>query len=865
MSKTARIDETYLEGIRVLELADETGEYAGKVLAGLGADVVKIEPPAGERTRQIGPFRGDCPGLEDSLFFWHYNHGKRSITIDLDSAAGQDRFMQLARVADVILDTRQRDHLDQRGIGYARLKELNPRLIHARVTPFGDDGPWADFEGSDLVHLALGGVMMNCGYDPDPCGHYDTPPLAPQMWHAYHIAGEMTVIAILGALAHRLRSGEGQRLCTSIHEAVSMNTESDLPDWIFLRQPHRRLTCRHSMPGAGTVPSIAMTKDGRYVLPYRTYLRSAATFSSDAFRAVTAVLAKHEMDDGLRDPAVYARDPGAAEARASSQVDRLVARLKFGADLWRDGQDHGLPWAPVRKPEENVGDAHWRARGSFASVAHPALDAAPTFLGARWYSEDAPWKVSTAPAPRLGEHNQEVIEEWSAPRAPAALRPDCSLAKAEAVAGPSGKPFALAGVRVVDLGWMLASAGAGRYLSAMGAEVIKVEHEARPDGMRWGQGWCPAGGIDARSTATAPMPTPPRGGPNRSGSFMEINAGKLGLSLNLKSPEGKKILEDLIRDADIVVEGYSPGTLERMGFGYRRLQELNPAIIYVQQSGFGEHGSLGRARAFGPTAQAFSGLSDMSGLPEPFPPAGIGYSYLDWFGAYNMATAMLAALYRRATTGKGCHVDASQAEIGLYLSGTAVLDHSVNGRRWSRYGNRSPYLEAAPHGAYRTAGDDRWIAIAAFTDAQWQATATVLGHPEWLSDPRFTDLRRRLDHQDELDALVDAATSSLDGGDLMYRLQAAGVAAGVCQTAEDRYENDPQLRHLQWLVALPQTELGTWPVKGFPVHMEGSPAHPGGPTGRSGPNYGEDTEHVLAKVLGMAHDQVEALRSRGVL
>jgi crotonobetainyl-CoA:carnitine CoA-transferase CaiB-like acyl-CoA transferase len=140
---------------------------------------------------------------------------------------------------------------------------------------------------------------------------------------------------------------------------------------------------------------------------------------------------------------------------------------------------------------------------------------------------------------------------------------------------------------------------------------------------------------------------------------------------------------------------------------------------------------------FGPTAQTFSGISDMYGLSEPRPPAGIGYSYLDWFGAYNMATAALAAPYRRATTGRGRHVNASQAEVGIFLTGTAFLDHSVNGRRWSRYGNRSPYKLAAPHGAYPTRGEDRWIAVAAFTGEQWWAVATTaLGHPEWLDDRR---------------------------------------------------------------------------------------------------------------------------------
>jgi crotonobetainyl-CoA:carnitine CoA-transferase CaiB-like acyl-CoA transferase len=417
---------------------------------------------------------------------------------------------------------------------------------------------------------------------------------------------------------------------------------------------------------------------------------------------------------------------------------------------------------------------------------------------------------------------------------------------------------------------MLASAGAGRFLSAMGAEVIKVEHLSRPDRMRFSPlGAAPIGGRAEREAATAPLPTPEfdglNGNPNRSGSFMEINAGKLGISLNLKHPEGRVVLEELIRGADMVVEGFSPGTMTRMGLGYERLRELNPSIIYVQQSGLGELGTYGRARTFGPSAQAISGVSDMSGLPEPFPPAGIGYSYLDWFGAYNMATAMLAALYRRDITGEGCHIDASQGETGLYLTGPAVLDFSANGRRWSRFGNRSPYKPAAPHGAYRVAGDDRWIAISAFTDDHWRAVLDVLGDHELVADDRFASLADRLAHQDDLDRAVGRATQARDGAELMAALQSRGVPAGMCQTAQDRVENDPQLAHLSWMVELDQAQIGRWPVKEHPTQFSRTPTHIGGRRNRSGPSYGEDTDDVLGRLLGYDSARVAELREMGAL
>jgi len=352
---------------------------------------------------------------------------------------------------------------------------------------------------------------------------------------------------------------------------------------------------------------------------------------------------------------------------------------------------------------------------------------------------------------------------------------------------------------------------------------------------------------------------------NRTGFFMEINSGKLGLSLNLKSPEGRKALEELIRDADMIVEGYSPGTMIRLGLGYEELKKINPSIIYVQQSGMGEVGNYGRMRSYGPTAQAISGISDMSGLPAPFPPAGIGYSYLDWFGAYNMAQAMMAALYRRSVTGEGCHIDAAQAGIGVYLTGTTMLDYSVNGRSWARYGNRSPYKPAAPHGAFQTLGTDRWIAIAAFTDSHWQALVEVLGLQSAASDKRFATLEQRLVYQDALEAVVGDATRSWDGFKLQEALQARHVPAGVVQTAQDRIENDPQLKHLGWLTELNQTEIGVWPTRGLPVHLSETPAHIGGRLNRSGPNYGEDNAYVLGDILNKSPEEIEQMRSAGAL
>jgi crotonobetainyl-CoA:carnitine CoA-transferase CaiB-like acyl-CoA transferase len=855
---TAPAGNTCLHGVRVLELANELGEHTGKVLAGLGADVVKVEPPEGEATRHYGPFYRDEPHHDRSLCFWSFNLGKRGITLDLDSAAGQAELAALARVADVLVDTRPARYLEERGLAYANLAEENPGLVYLRVTPFGEEGPWAGFEASDLVHLALGGMMSNSGYDPDPDGFYETPPIAPQPWLAYQTAGELAAMSVLAALIYRDATGRGQYLSASVHQANAVSTELDMPYWVVQRTPVQRQTGRHARP-ALTLRSIARTKDGRYLVPYTTYVRN---FPS-SWELDIATLRKYGMEADLGEAQWEDADYRAAnQGHIADVIDTLIARTTFDAGLWREMLDAGATWAPVRKPEENLDDEHWRLRSTFSPVEHPELDDAFEYVTARWVSEAAPWSAQRR-APLLGEHNAEIRDEWLGGTRTPPLKTRSSAP--EQVLSKHGKPFALSGLRVLDLGWMLASAGAGRFLAALGAEVIKIEHSSRFDGMRFAGITYPPGGRAERDAATTPIQPRKQESPSDSASFNEINSGKLALSLDLREPRGKEILQDLVRAADVLLEGFSPGTMDRLGLGYLALRQLNPRLVHVHQSGLGQKGVYGRARAFGPTAQGFSGLTEMSGLASPWPPAGIGYSYLDWLGAYNMATAALAAVHGAAIAAEGAYIDASQTEIGIYLASLPILDFTVNGRPWARHGNRSPYKPAAPNGAYRAAGADRWVAITNFTEAHWQATAEVLGTPSWMREKRFATLMSRLRHQDELDAAVNGETAKWDRFELMYALQARGVPAGVVQSAEDRVDHDPQLLALGWQVELRQTDQGWWPVRELPVRFSETPAYIGGLVDRMGPNYGEDTGDVLRRVLGYSDAEIASLRTDGIV
>jgi crotonobetainyl-CoA:carnitine CoA-transferase CaiB-like acyl-CoA transferase len=514
-------------------------------------------------------------------------------------------------------------------------------------------------------------------------------------------------------------------------------------------------------------------------------------------------------------------------------------------------------WAPLRKPHENAMDPHWLARRSCTDVEHPELGRSFRYATSKWLATGTTWSVGRR-APLLNEDAKTVMlpRERDLPVVDAAAR-----APVGEGLSPRGKPFPLNRIRILDFTWFLASAGGTRFLAAFGAESIKVELKSHPDTRM--AAMAPVGGRAARDAATGPL----RGvtDPDMGGQFNNKNPGKRGISLNVRHPKGLEIARRLVAMSDVVAEGFSPGVLDNWGLGYDALRAIKPDIIYVQQSGMGAKGTYGRFRTVGPIANSFSGLSEMSGLPEPAMPAGWGYSYLDWMGAYSFALAILSALFHRARTGEGQWVDASQSEVGLMISGTTILDWSANGRIWSRYGNRSPYKPAAPHNVYPCAGVDRWLTLACFSDAEWRALTEVAGRPEWASDGRFRDLAARLAHQDALDALVGGWTKTRDAYETMLALQRAGVPAGVCQTAADRCDNDPQLAALSWLTEVTGTKIGRWPLAEVPVKLSESPAYIGGRIDRGAPCYGEDNNYVYGELLGMSSQEIKALAEEGVI
>ena len=425
-------------------------------------------------------------------------------------------------------------------------------------------------------------------------------------------------------------------------------------------------------------------------------------------------------------------------------------------------------------------------------------------------------------------------------------------------------PLPLTGVRILDFTWLNAGAKGTRHLSLYGADTIHIEWKGKLDLLRFNAPFHAVPGEESAPDAVAGYAVLKVNSVNRAASYNNNHVGKWGVSLNLHHPKGKELFRRLVTTADAVVDNFTASTLERWGFGWDELKKIKPDIVYVQAPGFGKQGPYRDFRSYGPTAAAISGLTWMGGLPDRYP-CGYGFSYMDVLGPYFLAMAVMAALRQRNRTGQGVYVDSSQVGPAFLLTGTAILDWSANGQRYQRNGNRSTYVMAAPHGAYRCRGDDQWIAIACSTDEHWQGLVQTMGRPQWTRESPFDTLEGRYERQDELDPRIEAWTREQERYGLMERLQAAGVPAGVCQDTRDRYENDPQLQHRSYFVEVPHSEVPAYDVEGHPGRFSESQPMPLGRSGRGSACYAEDNDVIYGDLLGLGKSELDSLREEGVI
>ena len=388
-------------GIRVLELANETGQFCGKLLGDLGADVVKIEPPGGEPCRRIGPFVDDIPHPDRSLSFWYYNTSKRGITLDIGTTDGRALFRRLAATADVILETFRPGHLTSLTCDYAALSRQNPSLILCSLTPFGQTGPWRDYLSSDLLHMAAGGEMASCGYDESDAPN--APPVAPGGGNAWHMGCHFAYMAIIAALVHRSVSGRGQYIDASIHEACALTTEAAIANYVYRGEVLQRHTGRHH--SAGQSPRTQFrASDGNYVCAL-----VGGRLNPRYMRQLADLLDTNGMAGDLRDPKY--QDQAVISANTSHIVDGLIASFIASLpaeEVYHRAQERGFTWGAVRAPEQLLDDPHLSDRLFWKEVEHPELGRSVIYPGEAAIYSGSPWRISRR-APLIGEHNPEIL------------------------------------------------------------------------------------------------------------------------------------------------------------------------------------------------------------------------------------------------------------------------------------------------------------------------------------------------------------------------------------------------------------------------------------------------------------------------
>ncbi len=410
--------------------------------------------------------------------------------------------------------------------------------------------------------------------------------------------------------------------------------------------------------------------------------------------------------------------------------------------------------------------------------------------------------------------------------------------------------MALDGVKVADFSWFGAGPICGEHLATYGATVVRVESETRIDALRM------------------VMPfAKDKTGYNVSGYFNNYNAGKLDITLNLNTEEGKKLAHRLVAWADVFLTNFTPRVIERWGLTYDKLSATNPQIIatYVPMQGYdGPHRDF---LGFGAILTPITGYNHLSGFPQR-PPIGLGTNYPDYvINPGHTLVAILAALRYRHRTGKGQHIECAQIESSVCPLGTAIFDYTVNGRVQERVGNGLPY--AAPHGAFKcrplspgsaAPADEQWIAIACFTDAEWQTLVEAMGNPDWALDSKFGSPAGRKQHETELEQQINAWTADKEADDLMEELQRRGVAAGVIQSAREMLA-DEHLKERGYYVYLDHPEAGRTAYDGPPFKLSKTPGKLRSPA----PLLGEHTEQVCKEILGLSDEEIADLMVAGAL
>ncbi len=835
-----------LSSYRVLDLSDERGQLAGLMLADLGADVILIEPPGGSHSRQVGPF---VDGKEDdpdaSLWFWSYNRKKRSCVLDLQDVSDKEKFLRLAESADVIIESSGQAAMRKLGLGFDDLATQFPHLVYTSVSAFGNNGPKADWAATDLV-VSAAGMLSNI------MGDTDRAPLRIPLDQTFlHASGE-AAFATLIALRERKRSGLGQHVDVSAQQTITLATQAMSLCHLY-NSPEAVRTSGGVSLGPFFVRLRARTLDG-YVSPTIVFGESIGPFSRRLFEWLHARGASTDEDlkvdwidfvDGVMTGRIPLDEYERIQQVAAAHFATLTKREILDASL-----EHRLLVVPIATVADVVEEPQYQERDfwnymDMSAFGYEFMDGASPvrFPGAPAKLSKTPMQI-VAPPPRLGQHTEEVLAEI-ADKAGRPERVAETVAASPAAASPAtaspaspGPIRPLEGLKVLDFMWVIAGPACTRVLSDWGATVVRVESSHK---------------VEAGRTLQPFLND--EGGPDNGGIYQSMNAGKLGITIDLDNPASRPLIEDLIRWADVVTESFSPKVMRTWELTYDDVRKINPEVIMVSSCLFGQSGPLSSLAGFGSMGASMSGFYEMTGWPDR-DPCGVFSAYTDYVSPKFLGAAILSALEHRDQTGEGQHIDMSQVEASLTFLAPALLDYSVNGRLPEKAGNDHPTL--FPHGAFPCAGEDRWVAIACENDQQWRSLCDVAGLGKEF-DPELDATGRRA-LRTEIDEAISKWTQTLDGQAAQQKLQEAGVAAHIVHNSES-LSQDPQLGARNHFRELPHSANGTMWVEGPRFAMSRSTDV----LDRAGPSYGEHTFLVLEELLGYDADRVADLAVAQVL
>ena len=827
----------FLQGFRALDLTTLSGQLCGRMLADLGMEVIKIEPPGGDPVRKLAPFVKLPNGSELSTPFAHLNAGKASKVLDLDKEADREVFRKLVETADVVLESFQPGELDAKGLGYKSLAAINPGIVMASITGFGQTGPKKNLACNDLVALAESGFLYISG---DP----SLPPCRPPETQAYYFASLFAAAGLLAALYRREHTGQGDHVDSSMQETLATQ-EHIIRLWANEKQISKRAGSQH---GSVAPAKIFPCRDGFvYLYVTRQHWKLFLTVWKDHPPVFDA-------PEWLNN--VYRR---AHADELNPAVQALLSKYTM-AEITDLLQAKGIPCVPVNTPMGFANDEHVRGRGFMAPVEHvgfgstkqpampfvidgarPAVGSVPVLDSWRSPSHISPVADSvTMSRDRVVIPNEcegSEISPGARPEYRRGSRNDTEVDGNDAL-DMGGGNGPLDGMRIVSFDHVLAAPYGTTILAELGADVIKVESSK--------------GGMDPfRFFGTGEDP-------NVSPRFLEFNRNKRSFTVNLKHPKGPRVLHDLVAKADAVLDNYSVDVVERIGLSYDDLCKVKPDIINLRMPGLGTTGPKRHFSTVGVNITAFTGLTYLWNHPGVTdPPIGSQTVFPDYVSGVLCAIIIISGVLYRDRQRKGAFIDLAQSEATAFMIGANLMEAAASGKDPQPIGNASP--GAAPHDCYPCKGEDRWCVITADTEQQWAALANIIGDGSG-QDARFRSVEGRLQHRDQLNAAIGRWTRDKDAFEIVDRLQQAGVPCGVVQTGED-LTNDPHLKDRGFIVAVENPRLGRVVLPNFPLQFANAKL-----TRRwEFPVLGRDTEAVLRDVVGYRAETIKQLGDEGVL